>query len=154
MASTSTTDTMNATTTAPLARDLHRRRLIALYAFLGLLAVIIGIVVGVHRHTTAVADAAIVAPTAYAPATAVPTSQSVVATAPPGVPTPTPLATKVPSPTALPPTVPPTVTPPTPVPPAAPVVAAPARSVPVVNSNPNGRHDNGKGGGKEKDNGD
>jgi hypothetical protein len=109
--------------------------LLALYVFLALLAVIIGVAVGVRRHDAA-AFGSIVTPT----------EQSVVATAPPGVPSPTPLATKSPTPTLVPPTEPPpTLAPPTPILPTAPAIAAPIRPAPAANGNGNGR---GKGKGK------
>ncbi|MHB8647441.1 MAG: hypothetical protein ACYDAR_16785 [Thermomicrobiales bacterium] len=132
----------NTHATAPLPNHRRTQRLFALYAFLGLVAVLIGVLVGMQRHSAA-SDRTIVAPT----------EQSVIATAPSGLPTPTPLATKQPSPTAISPTEPPpTVTPPTPAPPAAPVVVAPVRSAPTAIGNQNGQHDTGKG--KEKEKGD
>ncbi|GEM_PF-6524207 len=143
MAVAPTINETSATTTAPLPNHRRTQRLAFLYAFLALLAVIAGILVGLHRHSAALEHVA------------APTEQSVVATAPPGVPTPTPLATRQPSPTAIPPTEPPpTVAPSTPIPPAVPVVAQPVRSAPVVNGNQNGQHDTVKGKGKENDSGD
>ncbi len=150
MASVPTIDEQDATTTTPLPKTMRGRRFAALYVVLGLVAVVAGVLIGVHRH-----DAAAIG------SIAAPTEQSVVATAPPGLPTPTPLATKsLPTsapptespPTAVPPTVvPPTGAPPAALPPSAPVVAAPARATPVVVQND--QHGNGNGNGKGKDKG-
>ncbi|MDQ6603530.1 MAG: hypothetical protein M3Z19_12475 [Chloroflexota bacterium] len=150
MTSVPTLDERDTTATAALPSKSRAKRLVMAYALLALLAVVIGVLFGVRRHDVApIGDGA------------APTEQSVLATAPPGLPTPTPLATKAPPPTTVPPTalpptaappttVPPTTTPPIPVPPSAPVVAPSARSAPVVNQNGNG---NGNGNGKGKDKG-
>lgn len=146
MASAPTIDKTDAIAPPPLP-DHRQARLITLCAFLALLAVVAGIVAATHRQSTAMigSDAAA-------------TSQAVVATAPPGVPSPTPLATRPPSPTPIPPTAPPTespptAAPPTPVPPTVPALAAPLRPAPAVNSNPNNARENGKGNGKGKEKG-
>ncbi len=141
MAFLPTIDERDATDTTPLPNHRRTGRLIALYAALALLAVIIGIAVGIQRHS-ATATGSIT----------VPTEQSVVATAQPGVPTPTPLATKPPSPTPVVPTNPPPTTLPPIAPPESPppVVAAPVRPAPAVTTNQNGQHDNGKGNGNGK----
>lgn len=140
-----------ATATAPLPHR-RRRRWIALYALLAFLAVVIGIAVGVQRH-----DSAAIASIAVSTEHAAPTDQSVIATVPPGVPTPTPLATRAPSPTPVPPTEsaptePPTAAPPTTVP----AIIAPLRSAPAatVNPHPPRQNDNGNGKGKGKGKGD
>jgi hypothetical protein len=146
MPSTPAIDENPTTDTAPLPNRGHARRLIALYVFLALLAVIIGVAVGVHRHSAAAIESI-----------AMPTEQSVIATAPPGVPSPTPLATRSPTPTRVPPTEPPpTLAPPTPIPPTAPAITAPIRPAPAVKGNQNDQHDNGNGNGrgKGKDKGD
>jgi hypothetical protein len=127
--------TTDPTRTMPLPNRGRARRLVALYIFLAFLAIIIGVAVGVRRHGAAGIGS-----------NATPAEQSVVATAPPGVPSPTPLATKSPTPTL----VPPTESPPTPIPPTAPALAAPIRPTPAVNGNQNGPHDNGNGNGKGK----
>jgi hypothetical protein len=122
----------------------RRTRLIALYGVLALIALVAGVVFGVTRgrsHTAALAA---------------PTEQSVVATLPPGISTPTPLArAPTPTPALAPPTVaPPTAEPPVAAPPrqVAPIVVAPApQSAPAVNKGP--EHDNGKGNGNGKDKG-
>ncbi|MDQ6833037.1 MAG: hypothetical protein M3008_06530, partial [Chloroflexota bacterium] len=95
-------DERNAAEMAPLPnRDRNRaRRLVALYAILALLAVVVGIVVGVYRHNAAMGGSI-----------AAPTEHSLVATALPGLPTPTPLAAKPPTPTAVPPSAPPPTVP-------------------------------------------
>lgn len=134
MSSTPAIDEKPTTDTAPLPNRGRTRRLIALYVFLALLAVVIGVAVGVHRHSAAGIGSI-----------AMPTDQSVVATAPPGVPSPTPLATRLPTPTLVPPTEPPTLTPPTPISPTAPI-----RPSPAVNGNQNDQHDNGNGNGRGK----
>ncbi len=145
MTSVHTLDERDTTATAALPSKSRAKRLIALYVVLALIAVAIGVLFGVRRR-----DAATIGDVAA------PTGQSVLATAPPGQPTPTPLAAKAPSLTTVPPTEPlptvvlPTIAPPTPIPPSAPVVAAPVRSAPVVNQNGNG---NGNGNGKGKDKG-
>lgn len=152
-------DESNATETTPLPKHNRTRRWVALYALLAFLAVVIGVAVGVHRHDAATGGS--IAP---------PTEQSLVATAIPGLPTPTALANRPPTPTAVPPseppptTMPPTALPPTAVPlaappePSPPVVAAPVRPAPAVTTNQNGQHgnekDNGKGNGKGKGKGD
>lgn len=132
MPATPTTDERIATDTTPLPQHRRSRRLVMLYALLALIAIVIGIAIGAHRHGVTTPGAI-----------AAPTEQSLIATAPTGVPTPTPLATK--PPTAAPPTVPPpTVAPPPPIP-----LAAPA-----ANGNRNDQHgddnDGGKGNGKDK----
>ncbi|MCA1723958.1 MAG: hypothetical protein LC748_06885, partial [Thermomicrobia bacterium] len=53
MASAPTTDEHTATDTMPLPQHRRSWRLIALYAFLALIAVVIGITVGARRHGTA-----------------------------------------------------------------------------------------------------
>jgi len=149
MASAPTMHEQETPATATPRRTLRAKRLFALYGVLALLAVVIGVIVGVQRHDAAAIGNA-----------AAPTEQSVLATAPPGQPTPTPLATKAPAPTTVPPTSPPpatvaqptpivpTITANTPVPPPAPA-AAPVRSAPVVNQDTqhgNGNaNENGKG---------
>ncbi|MDQ2786743.1 MAG: hypothetical protein M3Y58_17275, partial [Chloroflexota bacterium] len=135
----SAVDETNVTETTPLPKNNRTRRLVALYAILALLAVVAGVVVGVHRHNAATSGTI-----------AAPTAQSLVATALPGLPTPTPLAnrpsTPTAVPTAVPPTEPPTALPPTDppattVPPTAPpepppsVVAAPVQPAPAVTTN-------------------
>jgi hypothetical protein len=119
----------------------HRRaRMIALCALLAVIAVMTGLILGSGHHGPS---------HAAADALAASTDSAVVATAPPGAPTPTPLANK-PTPTAAPiPT--PTTAPPTAIPPTdPPPVVAPAfqsASAPVA---PNAPHDNGNGKGKGK----
>lgn len=146
MPSTPAIDEKITTDTAPLPNRGRTRRFIALYVFLALLAVVIGVAVGVHRHSAAAIGSI-----------AMPTEQSVVATAPPGVPSPTPLATRSPTPTLVPPTEPPpTLAPPTPIPPSAPAIAVPIRPTPAVRGTQNDQQDNGNGNGrgKGKDKGD
>ncbi len=156
MPSPSATDERNATETTPLPRSNRNRtrRLVALYALLALLAVVIGVAVGVHRHD-ATSSGGITTPT----------ERSLIATAPPGLPTPTPLAngalTLTPvSPSEPPPTTfPPTVLPPTPVPPTAPptpphVVVAPVQPAPPVTTNQDGQDGKSTGKGKGKKKGD
>lgn len=156
MPSPSATDERNATETTPLPNSKRTRQLVALYALLALLAVVVGVAVGVHRHDATPSGG--ITPT---------TERSLIATAPSSLPTPTPLAngaltlTSV-SPSEPPPTTfPPTVLPPTPVPPTAPptpphVVVAPVRPAPAVTTNQDGQdgNSNGKGNGKGKKKGD
>ena len=126
----------------------HRpARIVVLCGLLALIAILVGLLIGSRRH-----DPPLVAPTAIA-------GSAVVATSPPGAPTPTPLAniptaTPAPAPTTT--VTPPTVTAPTNPPPvvAAPAVqpvpavrAAPVQSAPIV------PHDDGKNNGNGKDKG-
>jgi hypothetical protein len=133
MASASPLGQPHAGTTARIAPDHRRARLLALCALLALVAVLIGIILGASRNGGADADIS---------------GQSVIATPLPNMPTPTPLANK-PTPTVA-PTIP-TVIPPTSIPPA---VAAPLAQPAPANVAPNGPHDDGKSKGKGKGKGD
>ena len=125
----------DAMATARLPNRRRTRRLITLYAVLALLAIVIGIAVGVQPHGTH--SNAIIGDIAVPTELAAPSEQSVIATAPPGVPTPTPLATKPPPPTTVPPTE------------AAPT-AAPPTTAPAITVNQNTPQGSGKGKGKGK----
>lgn len=121
-------DERNATETTPLLNSNRNRtrRLVAFYAFLALLAVAIGVAVGAHRHDAATSGSI-----------AAPAEQSLVATALPGLSTPTPLATRPSTPTPVLPSEPPPTTLPLTVPPGPPppVVAATVRPAPAVITN-------------------